>query len=347
MYRLGEIASLIGAELKGDADCLISAIKPIQVAQSGDLSFISNPKYQKYLPATKASAVIVTPDLADSCPQYALIAVDPYLTYAKAATLFMPKIAMPTGVHPTAVIGEDCDIDPTAAIGPYVVLGNKTRIGPNTCIYPNTVIGQCCQIGSNVILFANVTLYDNVLIGDAVIIHSGAVLGSDGFGLAKSQGEWLKIPQLGRVIIHDKVEIGANTTIDRGALGDTILGEGVKLDNQIQVGHNVIIGDHTAIAACTGISGSVEIGQHCLISGMVGFTGHFKVTDHVTITGQSMVSKGIDTPGVYSSGTVIESHDTWKKNAVRFKQLDQMARRIKELEKQLVTLSDSINACIE
>lgn len=347
MYSLGEIAQHIGAELRGESDCLITAIKPIQTAGPGELSFISNPKYQKYLATTQASAVIISPNLAEHCPQYALIASEPYVAYAKAALLFADKIVVPTGIHPTAILGEGCIIHPTAAIGPYVVLGHNVQIGAHTSIYPHTVIGESCQIGSNSVLFAQVTLYDRVFIGDDVIIHSGAVLGSDGFGLAKSQGEWLKIPQLGHVIVHNKVEIGAGTTIDRGALGDTIIGTGVKLDNQIQVGHNVTIGDHTAIAACTGISGSVDIGQHCLISGMVGFTGHFKVTDHVTITGQTMISKAITTPGIYSSGTVMESHETWKKNAARFRQLDRMARRINELEKQLAILSDSIHAFIE
>lgn len=337
MYRLGDIAKDIDAQLQGDSNCVITAIKPIQEAKAGELSFLNNPKYQKYLPQCQASAVIVTKDLADTCPHHALIVKDTYVAYAKAAQLFVTKFPVTAGIHASAVVGANCNIDATATIDANVVIGDDVVIGANTHVYPGTVIGHQCQLGENVTLYANVTLYDNVQLGNGVTIHSGAVLGSDGFGLAKSKGEWIKIPQLGNVVIGENTEIGANTTIDRGALGDTVIGKGVKLDNQIQIGHNVTIGDHTAIAACSGVSGSVDIGKHCMISGMVGFTGHFKVTDNVMITGQTMVSKEITKPGIYSSGTVMESHETWKRNAARFRQLDKMARRIKKLELAMIS----------
>ena len=337
MYRLGDIAQLIGARLQGgEANCQIKAIKPLKDAAVGELSFLSNPKYRKFLLKTQASAVIVPADFAASCPTAALVVEDPYLAYAQAAQLFAEKKTIKAGIHPTAVIGENCQIHPSAVIGAYVVVGDEVTIGQDCCIAPHTVIRDRCYLESHVTLHPHVTLYSAVRIGPRVIIHSGAVLGADGFGFANTNGHWLKIPQLGTVVIHEDVEIGANTTIDRGALGDTIIGKGVKLDNHIQIGHNVVIGDHTIIAACSGVSGSVEIGKYCRISGMVGFTGHFKVADHVIITANTIVSKGIKKPGIYSSGILMDTHADWKRNAARFRQLDDMAKRIKQLE-QLIS----------
>ena len=343
VFRLNEIAEQIGAVLHGDGDCEISAIRPLQQATSGHLSFLNNPKYEKYLADTAASAVIVSPDSLPACSTNALVLDNPYVGYAKAAHLFAPAREAQPGIHPTAVVGKDCIIDDSAEVSANVVIGDGSQIGAKSIIHPGAVIGKQCCIGKGSVLYANVTLYDGVKIGARVTLHSGVVVGADGFGLAKAEGKWLKIPQLGTVIIEDDAEIGSNTTIDRGALGDTIIGQGVKLDNQIQVGHNVTIGEHTAIAACSGISGSVDIGKRCMISGMVGFTGHFKVADDVMITGQTMVSKGIDKPGIYSSGTVMEPHASWKKNAVRFRQLDQLAKKVKQLESQLAEITANEN----
>jgi len=339
MLQLQTIADHIGAEVIGDGHYQISSLKPIHQAKAGDLSFLSHSKYQKHLSTTQASAVILTKEFVNACPCHALVVDDPYVAYAKAAQLFISNKTYAQGIHSSVVVGEDCQIDASATLLANVVIGNRVNIGAKGIIHPGVVIGDDCQIGEHVTLHANVTIYDGVTIGDNVTIHSGAVLGSDGFGLAKSDGQWLKIPQLGRVIVGNDVEIGANTTIDRGALGNTVIGEGVKLDNQIQIGHNVTIGAHTAMAACSGVSGSVTIGKHCMISGMVGFTGHFNVTDHVVVTGQTMVTKGIEKPGVYSSGTVFEPHDKWKRNAARFRQLDTLAKRIKELESKLEKLT--------
>ena len=334
-FHLGEIADKIGAQLHGDADCAINAIRPLQSAKAGDLSFLNNPKYQKFLSNTRASAVILSPEAQVHCRGHALVMDNPYVGYAKAATLFATTPLAEPGIHSSAVVADKCQIDPAAQICANAVIGLGVVIGARSIIGAGCVISDNVSIGEDTILYPNVTIYHQVRIGSRVVINSGAVIGADGFGIAKHEGQWLKIPQLGTVVLEDDVEIGANTTIDRGALDDTVIGRGVKLDNQIQVGHNVTIGENTAIAACSGISGSVDIGKNCMISGMVGFTGHFKVADNVMITGQTMVSKGIDKPGVYSSGTVMEPHASWKKNAVRFRQLDDLAKRINQLEKQL------------
>jgi UDP-3-O-[3-hydroxymyristoyl] glucosamine N-acyltransferase len=333
-YSLSEIAQKIDAKIQGNADIQITGLAPLQMAKAGQIAFLDNAKYRKYLQETQASAVILNPKEANNCPTTALIVTNPYVAYAKIATLFGYKPAHKPGIHETAVIGTDCVIDKTASIGPYVVIGNHVHIGANTVIESRCSLGDYVAIGNHCLLWPNVTLYHGVKIHNGVILHSGAVVGSDGFGMANDQGKWLKIPQLGTVVIYDDVEIGANTTIDRGALGDTIIEKGVKLDNQIQIGHNVHIGEYTAMAACSGVSGSTKIGKHCLISGMVGFTGHFEVADNVVITGMTMVSKAIDKPGIYSSGTAMEPHQQWKKNAVRFRQLDEMAKRIAKLEQE-------------
>lgn len=338
-FKLSDIAKHIHADIKGNPDKAISGLAPLQSASQEQLAFLDNSKYRKFLQATKAGAVIIHPNEQEFCPVDALIVDKPYVAYAKVAQLFAYDANIAEGIHVSAVIGNNCKIASTAKIAANVVIADDVVIADNVTIHPGCVIGQGVTIGENTTLWANVTLYHGVKLGNEIIIHSGAVIGSDGFGMANQQGEWLKIPQLGTVIIHDKVEIGANTTIDRGALGDTIIGKGVKLDNQIQIGHNVEIGEHTAIAACSGVSGSTKIGKHCMISGMVGFTGHFEVTDNVVITGMTMVSKAINKPGIYSSGTAMEPHKKWLKNAVRFRQLDDMAKKINQLEQQLATLT--------
>jgi UDP-3-O-[3-hydroxymyristoyl] glucosamine N-acyltransferase len=261
---------------------------------------------------------------------------DPYMGYAKAAQLFDASPIQTPGVHPLAVVGPDCVISPTASIGPYVVLGRGVQVGEHSVLHAGVIISDAVRIGSHTTIYPNVSVYHGVQIGDHVIIHSGAVIGADGFGMARNaRGEWLKIPQLGIVEIHDHVEIGANTTIDRGALENTVIGRGAKLDNQIQIGHNVVVGENTAMAACTGISGSTKVGKNCMISGMSGLAGHIEVADGTIITGMTKVTKSLTKPGIYSSGTVVESHKTWLRNAVRFRQLEDMAQRLAELEKKI------------
>jgi len=334
---LGEIAALIQADLIGDPQTPITGISTLQAATAGQLSFLDNPKYQRYLPETKASAVILTSEAAADCPCAALVVKDPYFAYAKVATAFSEVASVPTGIHPSAVIGKDCHIDSSASIAPQVVIEDRVTIGPRTQIGPGCVIGEGAQIGEACRLWANVTIYHSTRIGNRVVIHSGVVIGSDGFGMAKHEGAWHKIPQLGRVILEDDVEIGANTTIDRGALDNTIIGTGAKLDNQIQIGHNVVIGAHTVMAGCTGVAGSTKIGKHCMIGGGSCINGHIEITDNVMMTGMAAITNSIKEPGVYSSGTGFMSNREWRKNAARFRQLDKITRRLTELEKRHVT----------
>lgn len=338
-YTLGEIAELIGGVVQGDSTVPVRGIAPLELAKAGDISFLDNKKYRKFLASTQASAVILSPEEAASSSIPALICKQPYVGYAKAANLFNHKFAYQQGIHSSAVIGAGCTIADDVSIAAHCVIEDNVTIGSGTYIGPGCVVGQGSCLGEHCHLWANVTIYHGVNIANRAIIHSGVVIGSDGFGIANDEGKWLKVPQLGGVSIEDDVEIGANTAIDRGAMGDTLIGEGVKLDNQIQVGHNVEIGAYTAIAGCTGISGSTKIGRHCRISGMVGFTGHFEIADGTVISGMSMVSKSITQPGIYSSGTALEPHHQWRKNAVRFRQLDDMAKRITELEHQLKSLN--------
>ncbi len=330
-YTLSEIAKAAGAELQGDPAAVISGISALNQAKSGHLTFLDNPRYRKYLTNTQATAVILTKnDLAD-CATNALITNNPYAAYAKIARLFESAPNSVAGVHPTALIGEDCQIDPTASIGAYSVIGTGVTIGANAIIGVHCTLANHSALGAETRLWNNVTLYHNVVIGKRVIIHSGAVIGSDGFGNANEQGKWLKVPQLGSVRIGDDVEIGANTTIDRGAIGDTIIEEGAKLDNQIQIAHNVQIGAHTAIAACTGIAGSTKIGKYCLIGGGVGMAGHLEITDKVMITGMSSVTHSIKQPGVYSSTMSVMPQQEWWKALAYFRKIAELAKKWRKL----------------
>lgn len=332
---LEEIANKLGAEIVGDPGCIIEGVATIQNAIPGTITFLSNRSYRKYLDATKASAVILTREDAELCSVNALVVDNPYLVYARVATLLNPPAPIVPGVHPSAVIMGGCSIAKSTSIGANCVIESGVEIGENCFIGPGSVIGAETCIGDNTRLLSNVTIYHKVKIGSSCIIHSGVVIGSDGFGIANDNGVWEKVPQLGSVRIGDNVEIGANTTVDRGALEDTVLEEGVKLDNQIQVAHNVIIGSHTAIAGCVGIAGSAKIGKNCAIGGACNILGHLEIVDNVHLTATSYVTKSIKKPGVYSSGTPLEPNQQWHRNYVRFRQLDEMAKKIRELEKKL------------
>lgn len=335
MISLGELASQLDIELVGDASCKITAVATLQSAGPGQISFLANSRYRRYLASSQASAIILRPDDLQGCTLNALVSTNPYLSYARAATLLNPQARQTAGVHPSAVVESSAKIDSNAAIAANCYIAADARIGPGVEIGPGCAIGKGASIAADSRLAANVSIADGVEIGQRVVIHSGAVIGSDGFGFAPDQGEWFKVPQLGSVIIGDDVEIGANTTIDRGALEDTVIEEGVKLDNQIQVAHNVRIGAHTAIAGATGIAGSTTIGKRCQIGGAVVIVGHLTIADDVHITAMSLVTGNIKKPGLYSSGTQLADNKEWRKNAVRFGQLDDMARRLRALEKQL------------
>lgn len=323
-----ELAGRFGLQLSGDGDARIDGVATLEHAQAGQLAFLANPRYRAQLAGTKASVVVVRAEDAADCPATALIAEDPYSTFARIAALFEPAAATVAGIHASADIDSSAVVDPTASIGPFVSIGPHVRIDAGAIIGAGCVIGEDCRVGEDSELIARVTLVTRVTLGKRVRIHAGAVLGADGFGLAMQGGRWLKVPQLGGVRIGDDCEIGANTTIDRGALDDTVLEEDVRLDNQIQIGHNVHIGAHTAMAGCSAVAGSARIGSYCLIGGGAGILGHLEVCDRVVVTAMSLVTSSIREPGEYSSGTPLMDNRSWRKNAARFRQLDALARRV-------------------
>ncbi|PHQ24197.1 UDP-3-O-(3-hydroxymyristoyl)glucosamine N-acyltransferase [Marinobacter guineae] len=333
-YCLGEIASALGAELRGDPDVRVSGLATLQAAGPGQISFLANPSYAKYLADTHASAVIASPATAKDAPTNVLLLDNPYLGYARLSHWFDPAPVASPGVHPTAVIDPSATLAEDACIGPNVVVEADAEIGAKAVIGAGSIIGARTRIGARTVIRPRVTLAHDVVVGQRCHILSGAVIGSDGFGFASEKGVWHRIAQLGRVVLGDDVEVGANTTIDRGALDDTVIGNGVKLDNLIQIAHNVCIGDHSAMAAMVGIAGSTRIGRHCVFGGASGVAGHLEIGDQVHLTGMTLVTGDIREPGVYSSGTSADTNRQWRKNAVRFRQLDTLARRIKELEKK-------------
>jgi UDP-3-O-[3-hydroxymyristoyl] glucosamine N-acyltransferase len=331
-HTLREIAAVIDAEIKGDAEGVISGVATIQNAQPGDLCFLANRRYFPFLGSTRATAVILAPDDAEHCPVSALIVADPYLAYVKAARFLYPESAFTPGISERACVDEAASIAPTAYVGPHAVIARGARIGAGAYVGPGCIIQEGAAIDADSRLVANVTLCARVRIGKRSLLHPGVVIGADGFGIANDRGKWLKIPQLGSVVIGDDVEIGANTTVDRGAIDDTVIEDGVKIDNQVQIGHNVVIGAHTAIAGCVAVAGSVTIGKHCMIGGLSALSGHITIADHVTITGMSGVANSIKEPGVYSAGLDIMENRLWRKNVIRFKYLDEFVRRLKKLE---------------
>lgn len=335
---LAELAERLGSSYQGDPNCIITGVATLEDAKPGQISFLSNPLYRKFLTTTQASAVILSPEDAEQFELNAIITPNPYLAYALVARLFDRTPTPHSGIAASAVISTSARIDPTVSIGANAVIEDEVVIGAGTIIGPGCVIGAGSKIGNQCRLWANVTLYHYTQLGDRVILHGGVVIGSDGFGFAFDKEAWHKIPQIGQVIIGNDVEIGANTTIDRGALGDTIIEDGVKLDNQIQIGHNVKIGAHTAIAGCTGISGSTQIGKYCRIGGGSGIAGHIEIADKVVVTGMSMITNSILQAGMYSSGTGLQESRVWQKNAVRFRHLDDLARQLKALEKRIQEL---------
>lgn len=336
MITLKQLAEQIGGKLHGDPDCKITGIATLNKATSGELCFLADSRYKKYLSKTSASAVILPEPLLEDCPVNAIIVDVPDVAYVHAVKLIYPEEKLLEGIHPSVLVGDNSNIHKTAWVGPNVVIEDGVTIGPGCYIGPGTSIGKNTNIGKNSHIAANVSIYYGTVIGERALIHSSAVIGADGFGFANDEGCWLRIPQLGGVRIGNDVEVGASTTIDRGAIEDTIIGNGVKLDNQIQIGHNVHIGDNTAIAAGTGVAGSVKIGKRCTIAGQVGVAGHLELGDDVHITGMSLVSKSILKPGVYSAGPApAEPQNIWRRNIVRYRQLDDMANRLAALEKQL------------
>ncbi len=333
---LGKVASYIGAELTGDPGCEVSDLATLESAKPGQISFLSNRKYYRFLRHTKASAVIIKREDLDACPVSSLVVDDPYISYASVVELFYPEPEIVPGIHPSAIISPSASIDGSAAIGPNVTIEDNSVIGAGTFIDSGCVIKSDVTIGSNTRLYPNVVLCHSISIGSRVILHPGVVIGSDGFGIANNKGIWTKIPQIGTVIIGDDVEIGTNTSIDRGALENTLIEQGVKIDNQVQIGHNVHIGAHTAIAGCVGIAGSTTIGKHCMIGGLSAINGHLEIVDNVVITGCSAVGKSINSPGMYSSGIPVTEVSSWRRIVARIRKLDDLARKVAKLEEDII-----------
>lgn len=333
---LSDIASQFDLELRGDGACMIRGVGTLAHAGHDQLSFLANPRYRGQLTTTAAAAVIVR---ASDCAGASvggpnlLVAADPYVAFARIAVLFEQHTQAPAGIHPSAVIAASARVAQTASLGAGCVVEANAVIEDNVVLGALTYIGPDCVVGAGSRLAARVTLVGRVRLGQRVLIHSGAVLGADGFGLAFDQDHWIKVPQLGGVSIGDDCEIGANTTIDRGALEDTVLEADVRLDNQIQIAHNVVIGAHTAIAGCAAIAGSTRVGKYCLIGGGAGIIGHLTITDRVTITAMSLVTHSIRESGEYSSGTPIQESRLWRRNAARFKHLDELARQLADTHK--------------
>jgi UDP-3-O-[3-hydroxymyristoyl] glucosamine N-acyltransferase len=342
-FTLQELADAIGGVVDGDASVVIHGINTLVEAGSEQITFLTSSQYKKELQNTSAAAVILREEDKAACPVSALIVKNPHAAYAKVANLLYPARRNAAGIHPTAIISDKCEIDADVWIGPHCFIGDGVQIKAGCQIAAGCVIEEQVTIGAATVLHSNVTIMHDCVIGERVLIHPGAVIGSDGFGQANDKGRWIKIPQLGRVLIGDDVEIGASTTIDRGSIGDTVVEEGVKLDNLIHIAHNVRVGAHTVMAAGTGIAGSTTIGRNCMIGGSVGISGHLTIADNVTLTGRTTVLQSVKEPGVYSSGTPVEPNRQWHKNFTRFKKLDEMAKRIKALEKLVATLEEKEN----
>lgn len=333
VYRLDDLAARFGLELRGDAGATIDGVGTLRDASASRISFLANRAYRKDLATTRAGAVILRERDAADCPTHCLVAPDPYLAYARIAALFDPRPAAPPGVHRTAVIDPGSTLGADVSIGAHVVIGADCTIGDGCQIGPGCVIEAGCELGAGCRLHANVSLGHGVRLGRRVILHMGAVIGADGFGIAFAGDHWEKVPQLGSVEIGDDCEVGANTCIDRGAIENTVLEADVRLDNLCQIGHNVRIGAHTAFAGGAAVGGSTTIGRYCLLGGHAGVTGHIVVADRTTIAAKSAVLRSIEEPGLTWSGTIAaQPFRSWQKNLARLLKLDDLARRVKNLE---------------
>jgi UDP-3-O-[3-hydroxymyristoyl] glucosamine N-acyltransferase len=333
-YTAQDIAERFGLQVHGDGSVAIHGVATLAQAGPGQLSFLANPRYRAQLADSQASIVVLRADDAEAAPGTALIAKDPYTTFAKISALFDVPPAREVGIHPMSSIDPSASISPTAHIGAFVSIGARSVIGNGCIVGTGSVIGEDCVVGDGTELIARVTLVTRVRLGKRVRVHPGAVLGADGFGLAMDAGRWIKVPQLGGVVIGDDCEIGANSCIDRGALEDTVLEEDVRIDNLVQIAHNCRIGAHTAIAGCTGIAGSATIGAHCMLGGGVGINGHVTIADRVVITGATQVTRSIAKAGVYSGLFPFDDNASWEKNAATLRNLHALRERVRALEKK-------------
>jgi UDP-3-O-[3-hydroxymyristoyl] glucosamine N-acyltransferase len=330
---LGELAVRFGCELRGDPSIAVDSVGSLSQAGPRALSFLANPKYVAQLAGTRAGAVILDAKSAGESPVPALVAANPHATYARIATLLHPDPPLHPGTHASASVASGAQLDASSEIGAQVSIGAGVSIGARCYIGPGCVIGDGAQIGDDTRLIARVFIGREVRLGRRCLIQPGAVIGGDGFGFAPEKGRWIKVPQIGSVLIGDDVEIGANTTIDRGALGDTVIEDGAKLDNLIMIAHNVRIGEHSALAAAVAIAGSSVLGKRCILGGRVGLTGHINLCDDTVVLGTSFISHSITKPGVYSSALPSEEAGVWRRIVGRIKRLDSMAKRLRAVEK--------------
>jgi UDP-3-O-[3-hydroxymyristoyl] glucosamine N-acyltransferase len=338
MYTLNEIVARFGGEVLGDAGVRIVQVATLEGARADQIAFFNSWRYRRQLEQTGAGAVIVSREAAELTQRPRIICDDPYAYFARLSAFLNPPQLPVAGVHPSAAIHATARIDASASIGPFVAIGPGAVVGARTALGAGCSLGENASLGADCRLYANVSVYHDCVIGDRAILHAGAVIGSDGFGIAWEAGRWRKIPQIGRVVIGDDVEVGANTTIDRGAIDDTVIEEGVKLDNQIQIGHNCRIGAHTAIAGCVGIAGSTRIGRYCRIGGSAMIGGHLDIADPVEISAATGVPKPIRKQGTYTALYPISAHDEWLRNASHIRHLDALAGRVRELEKRLADM---------
>ncbi len=332
-YSLDQLAGRFGLAVQGDPATAIAGVASLAAAGPGQLAFLANPKYRQQLAGSRAAAVVLAPAFAGDFAGAALLADNPYASFARIAALFEHRPAVRPGIHPSAVVDPGAIVDASASIGPLCTVAAGARIEAGAELGPHCSIGPDCVVGHHCRLVARVTLVERVRLGRRVLVHPGVVIGADGFGLAFDAGAWLKVPQLGGVVVGDDCEIGANTTIDRGALEDTVLEDDVRLDNQIQIGHNVRIGAHTAMAGCSAVAGSARIGRHCQIGGAAGIAGHIEICDRVTVTAMSLVSHSIHEPGEYSSGIPVQPSRLWRRNAARIHRLDRTVRQLTRNDK--------------
>ncbi|MBN3073720.1 MULTISPECIES: UDP-3-O-(3-hydroxymyristoyl)glucosamine N-acyltransferase [Pectobacterium] len=333
--RLDALAQQLDAQLHGDGDIVITGVASMHSAKTGQITFLSDSRYREQLAGTQASAVVLTEADLPYCQVAALVVKNPYLTYARMAQLLDTTPQPATDIAPSAVIAPDATLGQNVSVGAHAVIESGAHLGDGVVIGPGCFIGKDARIGAGTRLWANVTIYHRVTLGEHCLIQSGTVIGSDGFGYANDRGNWVKIPQLGTVRIGDRVEIGASTTIDRGALDDTVIGNGVIIDNQCQIAHNVVIGDNTAVAGGVIMAGSLKIGRYCMIGGASVINGHMEICDKVTVTGMGMVMRPITEPGVYSSGIPLQPNKVWRKTAALVMNIDEISKRLKAVERKV------------
>jgi UDP-3-O-[3-hydroxymyristoyl] glucosamine N-acyltransferase len=334
MFSLDQLVARLGGEVVGDGTVVVARVASLEKAGVGDISFLANPKLRGQLAASRAAALILRPDARELTSRPRILAADPHVYFARVAQLLNPAPPVIGGVAPTASVASA--VPASVFVGAGASIGTDVQIGDGSHIGPGCIIGDRVRIGARCRLHGRVSIYPDCVIGDDAIIHAGAVIGADGFGFAReSDGSWVKIPQIGRVVIGNDVEIGANTTIDRGALDDTVIEDGVKLDNLIQIAHNVHIGAHTIMAGCVGVAGSTRIGKRCMFGGQAGISGHLTIADDVVISGCTLVSKSITKPGVYTANLPLQTREDWVRNFAHLRRLDAMADRIRALEQQI------------